>query len=331
MFATYLIGLREGLEATLVVSILVAFLVKSQRRDRLPQVWAGVGLAVALSVLFGWLIEYTSTELLARSEDRELFEAVTSVAAVVFVTWMIFWMRRAARTIAGELRGRLSEALAVGSLAVAGMAFLAVVREGLETALIFYSAAQSATGGTGSGPLLALVGGIATAIGIGFLLYRSALRINLSTFFTWTGALLILVAAGILKYGVHDFQEAGVLPGLNDLAFDITGVLDPTTWYAALLAGMFNITAAPSVLETVAWAAYAVPVLVLFLRRAATPAPKPAPAGGPAAPERVAPAPAAPAPAAPAPAAPAPADDAGATAPTADGRPTTQPAVSRRS
>lgn len=129
MFATYLIGLREGLEATLVVSILVAFLVKSQRRDRLPQVWAGVGLAAVLSVLFGWLIEYTSTSLLARSEDRELFEAITSVAAVVFVTWMIFWMRRAARTIAGELRGKLTEALAVGSLAVAGMAFLAVIRE----------------------------------------------------------------------------------------------------------------------------------------------------------------------------------------------------------
>ncbi|WBB64859.1 iron uptake transporter permease EfeU [Micromonospora sp. WMMD812] len=282
MFATYLIGLREGLEATLVVSILVAFLVKSQRRDRLPQVWAGVGLAVALSVLFGWLIEYTSTTLLARSEDRELFEAVTSVAAVVFVTWMIFWMRRAARTIAGELRGKLSEALAVGSLAVAGMAFLAVIREGLETALIFYSAAQGAAGDTG--PLLALIGGIVTAVVIGVLLYASALRINLTRFFTWTGALLILVAAGILKYGVHDFQEAGVLPGLNDLAFDITSVLDPSTWYAALLTGMFNITAAPTVLETIAWVAYAVPVLVLFLlpaRRAAAPTPtKAAPEAG---------------------------------------------------
>ncbi|NBE81579.1 iron uptake transporter permease EfeU [Micromonospora rubida] len=286
MFATYLIGLREGLEATLVVSILVAFLVKSQRRDRLPQVWAGVGLAVALSVLFGWLIEYTSTSLLARSEDRELFEAVTSVAAVVFVTWMIFWMRRAARTMAGELRGRLSEALAVGSVAVAGMAFLAVIREGLETALIFYSAAQGAAGD--SGPLLALIGGIVSAVAIGVGLYFSALKINLSTFFTWTGALLILVAAGILKYGVHDFQEAGVLPGLNDLAFDITGVLDPGTWYAALLAGMFNVTPAPSVLETVAWVAYALPVLLIFLRRPAAPA-RPAPntavePSGPAAP-----------------------------------------------
>ncbi|MFC0508157.1 iron uptake transporter permease EfeU [Micromonospora costi] len=269
MFATYLIGLREGLEATLVVSILVAFLVKSQRRDRLPQVWAGVGLAVALSVLFGWLIEYTSTTLLSRSEDRELFEAVTSVAAVVFVTWMIFWMRRAARTIAGELRGKLTDALAVGSLAVAGMAFLAVIREGLETALIFYSAAQGAAGD--SGPLLALIGGVVTAVVIGVLLYASALRINLTRFFTWTGALLILVAAGILKYGVHDFQEAGVLPGLNDLAFDITSVLDPSTWYAALLAGMFNVTPAPTVLETIAWVAYAVPVLALFLFRPAAP------------------------------------------------------------
>ncbi|MFF5171626.1 iron uptake transporter permease EfeU [Micromonospora sp. NPDC000089] len=292
MFATYLIGLREGLEATLVVSILVAFLVKSQRRDRLPQVWAGVGLAVALSVLFGWLIEYTSTSLLARSEDRELFEAVTSVAAVVFVTWMIFWMRRAARTIAGELRGKLTDALAVGSIAVAGMSFLAVIREGLETALIFYSAAQSAAGGAGQGPLLALIGGIATSVAIGFLLYRSALRINLSRFFTWTGALLILVAAGILKYGVHDFQEAGVLPGLNDRAFDITSTLDPSTWYASLLAGMFNITPAPTVLEMIAWVAYAVPVMLLFLRKPATPA-KPA---QPTAPVPTAPAPTAPAP-----------------------------------
>ena len=288
MFATYLIGLREGLEATLVVSILVAFLVKSQRRDRLPQVWAGVGLAVVLSVVFGWLIEYTSTSLLARSEDRELFEAVTSVAAVVFVTWMIFWMRTAARTIAGELRGKLTEALAVGSLAVAGMAFLAVIREGLETALIFYSAAQSAAGGTGAGALLSLAGGVATAVVIGFLLYRSALKINLSKFFTWTGALLVLVAAGIFKYGVHDFQEARVLPGSGTHAFDISGVLDPDSWYGTLLSGMFNITPQPTVLETVAWLAYAVPVLALFLlpghKPAAKKAAEPAESAGPAQP-----------------------------------------------
>jgi high-affinity iron transporter len=266
MLATYLIGLREGLEATLVVSILIAFLVKADRKDRLVQVWSGVGLAVALSVFFGWLLSYTSTTLLQKYEHRELFEAITSILAVVFVTWMIFWMRKAARSIAGELRGKLQDALAVGSIAVAVMAFLAVVREGLETSLIFYSAVQGAA--DNSRPLYALLVGIASAIVIGYLMYATAVRINLSVFFTWTGALLILVAAGILKYGVHDFQESGVLPGLNNLAYDISGVLDPTAWYTALLTGMFNITPTASVLETIAWAAYGIPVLVLFLRPA---------------------------------------------------------------
>src|SRR4029450_13073218 len=240
MLATYLIGLREGLEATLVVSILVAFLVKSQRKDRLVQVWAGVGLAVALSVFFGWLLSYTSTTLLQKYEHRELFEAITSIAAVVFVTWMIFWMRRAARSIAGELRGKLSDALAMGSIAVAVMAFLAVVREGLETSLIFYSAVQGAD--LNGGPLFALIGGIATSVAIGYLMYATAIRINLSKFFTITGVLLILVAAGIFKYGVHDLQEAGVLPGIGTIAYHMGGVLDPSSWSTPLLAGMFTIT-----------------------------------------------------------------------------------------
>jgi high-affinity iron transporter len=280
MLATYLIGLREGLEATLVVSILVAFLVKSDRKDRLVQVWAGVALAVVLSVFFGWLLSYTSTTLLQNYEDRELFEAVTSVLAVVFVTWMIFWMRKAARSIAGDLRGKLQDALAVGSIAVAVMAFLAVVREGLETSLIFYSAVQGASDNTS--PLLALLGGIVSAVVIGYLMYATAVRINLSLFFTWTGGLLILVAAGILKYGVHDFQESNVLPGLNNLAYDISGVLDPSAWYTALLTGMFNITPTASVLETVAWVAYGVPVLVIFLwPTLRKPAPAPATASDP--------------------------------------------------
>jgi high-affinity iron transporter len=135
-----------------------------------------------------------------------------------------------------------------------------------------------------SRPLYALLIGIASAVVIGYLMYATAVRINLSVFFTWTGALLILVAAGILKYGVHDFQEADVLPGLNNLAYDISGVLDPSAWYTALLTGMFNITPTASVLETVAWAAYGIPVLVLFLRPgrkkapAVTPDSTPAPA-----------------------------------------------------
>ncbi|GAA3106419.1 iron uptake transporter permease EfeU [Streptosporangium carneum] len=262
MFASYLIGLREGLEATLVVSVLVAFLVKSDRKDRLPQVWTGVGAAVALSIGFGALLTFTAAHLEYR--QQELFEAVVSLLATVFVTWMIFWMRKAARSLSGELRSKLTDAMQMGAVAVTVMAFLAVAREGLETALLFFASVQGAT--TSASPLVGISLGVLTAIVIGWGLYRSALRVNLTKFFTWTGLLLILVAAGILKYGVHDLQEAGVLPGLSNHAFDISSVLPADSWYGALLAGMFNITPQPSVLETAAWVAYAVPTLFLFLR-----------------------------------------------------------------
>ncbi|MEU4513776.1 iron uptake transporter permease EfeU [Nonomuraea wenchangensis] len=262
MFASYLIGLREGLEATLVVSVLVAFLVKSDRKDRLPQVWAGVGTAVALSAAFGALLTFTAAHL--AYTGQELFESIASLLAVGFVTWMIFWMRRAARTLSGELRGKLSDALELGRLAVAVMAFLAVAREGLETALLFFASAQGAA--TTAEPLIGITLGVLTSVAIGWGLYLSAVRINLTRFFTWTGLLLILVAAGILKYGVHDLQEAGVLTGLATPAFDLGASLPADSWYGMLLAGMFNITPQPSVAEVVAWAAYLLPALVLFLR-----------------------------------------------------------------
>lgn len=264
MFASYLIGLREGLEATLVVSILVAFLVKSDRRDKLPLVWTGVAAAVALSIGFGALLSFTAAHL--QYEHQELFEAVASIAATVFVTWMIFWMRGAARKISADLKAKLGEALQVGSVAVAVMAFLSVVREGLETSLLFFASAQGAS--ATATPLIGISLGVLTSIVIGWGLYASAIRVNLTKFFTWTGLLLILVAGGILKYGVHDLQEVAVLPGLTSQAFDLGAVLDPGAWYSALLSGMFNITAQPTVLEVVAWAVYVVPVLFLFLRPA---------------------------------------------------------------
>ncbi len=256
--ATYLIGLREGLEAALVVTILVAFLVRSDQRARLPYVWIGVGVAAAVSVAFAAVLEFTSANL--EYQRQELFEAITSIVAVCFVTWMIFWMRRAARTIGGELREKLDRALAIGPVAIVVTSFLAVAREGLETALFFFATVQGASSTWSVGAILL---GIATSIAIGFGLYRSAIRINLTKFFTWTGAVLVLVAAGILKYGIHDLQEAGVLPGLsNQLPVP---AFDPTTWWAELLRGMFNITPTPSVVESIAWGIYAIPVLVLFL------------------------------------------------------------------
>jgi high-affinity iron transporter len=262
VFASYLIGLREGLEATLVVSVLVAFLVKGDRKDRLPLVWAGVIAAVALSVGFGALLTFTAAHL--GHQQQELFDAITSLLATVFVTWMIFWMRRAARSLSGELRTKLNDALQLGSTAVAVMAFLAVVREGLETSLLFFASVQGAT--TSATPLIGISLGILTSIVLGWGIYKSAMKINLTTFFTWTGLLLILVAAGIFKYGVHDLQEANILPGLSTQAFDISAILPPDSWWGALVSGMFNITPQPSVLETIAWIVYAVPTLILFLR-----------------------------------------------------------------
>jgi high-affinity iron transporter len=258
LLAIYLIGLREGLEATLVVTILVAFLVKSGLRDRLRFVWAGVGAAAALSVGFAALLEFTTANLEFR--QRELFEAVTSIAAVAFVTWMIFWMRRAARSLGGELREKLGKAVEVGPVAVIVTSFLAVAREGLETALFFFATVQATDAG---GAVAAILGGIATSIAIGVGLYFSAVRVNLTRFFTWTGALLVLVAAGILKYGVHDLQEADVVPGLNTTVSFPS--FDPTQWWAELIRGTFNITPTPTVAETAAWALYALPVLILFL------------------------------------------------------------------
>jgi high-affinity iron transporter len=259
--ASYLIGLREGLEMVLVVSVLIAYLAKTGRRSQIAPVWGGVGAAVVVSVGFGWLLTYISSTVLY-GPQHELFDAITSVIAVGLVTWMIFWMRRTARKLSGELRGKLDGAIGLGLAAVVGIAFLAVVREGLETTLLFFASAQ---GATTAWPLVGLAGGLLTSVVLGIGLYAGAVRINLTSFFTVSGVLLIFVAAGIFKYGIHDFQEAGVLPGLSTYAFDASSWLDPSSWYGALASGLFNLTAQPSVLEMVAYGLYLVPVLALFL------------------------------------------------------------------
>ncbi len=272
MLGNYLIGLREGLEAALVVSILIAYLVRTGRRDRVPMVWAGVGVAVALSVGVGAILQFTSASLSFQGQER--FGGLMSLVAVAFVTWMIFWMRRASRTIAAELRGRLDAAIAVGGVAVVLMAFVAVAREGLETSVFFWAAAQAA--GSTLSPVLGFTLGLVTAVALGVGLYVSAIRLNLGRFFSVTGFLLIFVAAGVLSYGIHDLQEAGDLPGLTTLAFDVTAQVPPSSWYGTLLKGMFNFSPRTTVLEAVAWVAYVVPCLVLFLRRPRTPVPTPA-------------------------------------------------------
>jgi high-affinity iron transporter len=274
VFGNYLIGLREGLEAALVVSILVAYLVRVDRRDRLAAVGGGVSAAIAVSVAFGALLTYTSTSLLRTFEAQEAFGGTLSILAVGFVTWMVFWMRRTARSLKAELTGRLEAALVLGAAAVGVTAFIAVAREGLETALFFWSAVQAA--GSTAAPVAGFSLGIVTAVVLAWLLYKHTVRLDLRRFFTWTGAGLVLVAAGVLAYGVHDLQEAGWLPGLSTLAFDVSAQIPPGSWYGALLKGTLNFTPQTTVLQAVVWVGYVVPVLVLFLRPA--PAPRPAPA-----------------------------------------------------
>jgi high-affinity iron transporter len=281
LFANYLIGLREGLEASLVVSILVAYLVKSGHGDRLRPVWAGVLGAVALSLGFGALLTFTSNQL--SFEAQEGFGGSLSIVAVAFVTWMVFWMRRTARNLSKELRGRLDAALALGAGALALTAFIAVGREGLETSLFIWSAVQAT--GQSTQPIAGAALGLVTAVVLGYLFYKGALKINLAKFFTWTGAALVVVAAGVLGYGVHDLQEAGILPGLRSLAFDISGTIPPDSWYGTLLRGTINLTPQTTWLQAIVWLAYLVPVMALFLRRPATPArPAAAPAEAPAQP-----------------------------------------------
>ncbi|MDA3624176.1 FTR1 family protein [Saccharopolyspora sp. WRP15-2] len=263
LLSNALIGLREGLEAVLVVSILVAFLVRTERRRALPLVWIGVAVAVALSVGLGALLTYTAASL--SFEAQEAFGGIASIVAVVFVTGMIFWMRKAGRTLAAQLRGQLDGALELGPAAVITVAFFSVGREGMETAVFFFSSVQSAGGGTVL-PLIGFVVGIALAVLLGFLLYAGAVRINLSKFFTVTGVLLVFVAAGVLAYGLHDLQEAGLLPGLHTLAFDVSAYVSPTSWYGALLKGIFNFSPQTTVVEAIAWLGYVVVVLPLFLR-----------------------------------------------------------------
>ncbi|MEV0980934.1 iron uptake transporter permease EfeU [Streptomyces sp. NPDC049915] len=261
MFSNYLIGLREGLEASLVVCILIAYLVKTGRRDAIRPIWIGIGIAVAIALGFGCVLEFGSQELTFQAQ--EALGGSLSVVAVVLVTWMVFWMRRTARHLKSELHGKLDAALKMGTGALVATAFLAVGREGLETALFVWASVHAASDGTPR-PLIGVALGLATAVFLGWLFYRGALKINLAKFFTWTGAMLVVVAAGVLAYGFHDLQEADWLPGLNNLAFDISSTIPPDSWYGTLLKGVFNFQPDPTVLQVTVWLLYLIPTLAVF-------------------------------------------------------------------
>ena len=253
-----LIGLREGLEAGIVVMILVAFLVKSGRRDALRYVWLGVAAAVAMTIAVFLGIRYGAYSMTGLT--AEAIAGVASLVAVAIVTSMVLWMRRASAALSGQLRAGMSKALETGAGAVALLSFLAVGREGFETALFMVGYAEAET----AWPLIGLVAGVLVAAGIAWAMYAGAIRINLAKFFTYTAAFLIVVAAGILSYGIGALQTVGWLPGAAHRAFDISSTMDWSSWYGQVLQGVFNVTPTPTVLQLVAWLTYLAVVTVLF-------------------------------------------------------------------
>jgi high-affinity iron transporter len=193
---------------------------------------------------------------------------VLSIVAVGFVTWMVMWMARSARSLSGDLKERVDAAAAAGGASLVVVAMLAVGREGLETALFLWAATQAAAGTDGStaGPLVGAALGLATAVVLGYLFYRGAVKINLAKFFKWTGAILIVVAAGVLGYGLHDLQEARLLPGLNNLAFDVSGAIPPDSLVGTILKGTLNFSPATTWLQAVAWVVYVAVTMTVFFR-----------------------------------------------------------------
>lgn len=255
-----LIGLREGLEAGIVVTVLVAFLVKTQRRDALRWVWIGVAAAVVMTVGVFLVVQYTAYSV--SGLGAEAVAGIASLVAVAIVTSMVLWMRRAAATISGDLRAGMSRALETGALAVVALSFLAVGREGVETALFMVGFAEADT----AWPLAGLLTGVLVAVGIAWAMYAGAIRINLAKFFQYTGVFLIVVAAGILSYGIGALQTVGWLPALGGRAVDIRSWFDWSSWYGEIVRGVFNLTPTPTVLQLLCWLAYLLIVLVLFLK-----------------------------------------------------------------
>jgi len=262
MLPTFVIGLREGVEAALIVSIIAMFLRQEGRTDALRWVWTGVGAAVAICLAVGVTLQIVDQELPQR--QQEMLETVIGGLAVGIVTFMLVWMRRHAAGLSTALRASTASALKQGSVgALIGMAFFAVFREGLETAVFLLAAFQNADdpATAGGGAVLGLI----TAVVIGVAIYRGGVRLNLQRFFRITGLVLALVAAGLVASTLHTAHEAGWLNVGQEQAFDLSWLVVPGTWTAALLTGMLGLQPQPTTIEVIGYVAFAVPAVAYIL------------------------------------------------------------------
>jgi len=264
VLSTFIIALREGLEASLIVGILVAYLSKTGRLHLRRALWSGVVLAIAVSLALGAILSFTSRELPAHGE--EIFAGVLAVLAVALVTWMVFWMKRTARNLRHELENKVDQAVHIGTFAIATTAFVAVAREGLETSLFLYTNFKTVK--TSMAPSIGLVLGLTAAIGLGFLIYQRTISVDLGKFFKITGVALIIVAAGVLANGVGDLQSASWLPGGGANAWSVDKWLAPNSLPASILAGSVGFSTTTTWLQVGVWTIYLAATLSGYLSSA---------------------------------------------------------------
>jgi len=280
----FLTGLREGVEAALIVGIILAYLVRSGNRQHAPKIWAGVAAASAASLALGVAIFVTVGEL--RTPYEQLFEGTTLLVAASVVTWMLFWMRRQSAGVGRELRAAIDRVLSTGgAVGLAVLAFSAVIREGIESALFLVGQATAASQGTqrGAGSVLAGAAlGLVVAAIIGAAFYRGSRRVQLGVFFRWTGILLVFIAAGLLSRAIGEFIEIGVIGVGTGTVYDLSGVLGDQQGLGSFLRSLIGYSAAPQWTTLGVYLVYLVAVLVLYLRPSAPPRPLPAAGSEPA-------------------------------------------------
>jgi high-affinity iron transporter len=265
MLIPFLIMLREGIEAALIVGIVSSYLNQTGRRAWMPVVWVGIFLALALSLFVGAGLQLMSAEFPQKAQ--ELFEAIVGLIAVGVLTAMVFWMRRAARSIAGELRSSIDAAFASSrqGYALVGMIFFAVAREGLESVFFLLATFQQSEGyGAPVGACL----GILVAGVVGYGIYIGGVRLDLRRFFRWTGVFILIVAAGMLAGSVRALHEAGLWNHLQTVAFDLSAVLPADSPVGTVFSGVFGYQDAPTVSEVLAYVIFLAVAACLFLRRA---------------------------------------------------------------
>ncbi|HET8586748.1 MAG TPA: iron uptake transporter permease EfeU, partial [Candidatus Limnocylindria bacterium] len=258
---------REGVEAALIVSIILAYLAKTGNMRHFGKIWLGTGAAIAVSVGVGLILFITIGGL--KEPAEQIFEGTAMILAAAVVTWMLFWMRRTAANVKGELHASVDRRLVEGSVwGLAILAFTAVIREGIETSPFLMAQAQAASQADGNAfsTLLGAVIGLVIAAILGFGFYRGARVINLRTFFQWTGVALVFIAAGLLSHGIHEFIEAGVISVGTATAFDISTVLSHDEGIGQWLRAIFGYSSAPEWITLLSWLVYVVGVLVLYLR-----------------------------------------------------------------